>query len=215
MRKKIKWSCYISIVLLIFFLPHCVQIVRFHSVIFTTIEEVDSHDYGVVFGAYVRDDATLTDVTFERIEAAVLLYQHQKIQRLFISGDNGSNQQVDVMAEYAISRGVAKDHIITDYLGIDTHDTCWHFADIAKRGVLITQGYHLPRSLYFCESENIYASGLAVNHLDLLTSRGDNLLSVYAIRTWRFVREAGLTWLFMLGLYDKISNEAESMNAMP
>jgi vancomycin permeability regulator SanA len=76
---------------------------------------------------------------------------------------------------------------------------------------MITQGYHLPRTMYMCEREGVDSVGLAVNRLGLLATRGDSTLAVYGTRVSRFVRESLLTWAFVLGIYDRISNEAEGM----
>jgi hypothetical protein len=51
--------------------------------------------------------------------------------------------------------------------------------------------------------------GLAADRLNILSRRGDNPLQIYAIRAWRTTREAALTWLFLLGIYDRLSPEAE------
>lgn len=201
------------VLILIFFLPQLILILRYQSVTYSQLNKLPTSEYAIVFGAYVHDDFTLTDVTRERIAAAVVLYRQGKIRKLFISGDNRSNRQAEVMADYAIQNGVAEADIILDKLGIDTHDTCWHFAKIANSGLLLTQAYHLPRSLYFCEHEKIDSIGFAVDRLDLLPSRGNNFVSIFATRIFRLAREAGLTWLFFLGIYQKISNEAENLVA--
>ncbi|MBN1485496.1 MAG: hypothetical protein JXA37_12330, partial [Chloroflexia bacterium] len=94
---------------------------------------------------------------------------------------------------------------------IDTHDTCRHMARRATEGILLTQGYHLPRAMYMCEREDLDAEGVAVNHLGLLAERGSGPLAIWTTRLLRFGREALLTWSFVLGLYDKVSDEAEGL----
>jgi len=168
-----------------------------------------AREYGVVFGAYVFEDQSLSDAARERIEAAIQLYHHGKIRRLFISGDNRSSQQADAIAMYAQNHGVAASDIIVDRLGIDTHDTCRHFAKVASEGILLTQEFHLPRAMYMCERDGVDVIGLAVNRLGVLAARGDSTMVVYATRLLRFVRESLLTWLFILGVYDRVSNAAE------
>lgn len=106
---------------------------------------------------------------------------------------------------------MSEEDITVDRLGIDTHDTCRHFAEVASEGVLITQEYHLPRAMYMCESEGLEVIGMAVNRLGILDSRGDNAAAVYGTRMSRFVRESGLSWLFILRIYDRVSDEAEAM----
>lgn len=193
------------------FLPQLLLIARFSSDIHGRLDRVPPSEYGIVFGAYVEEDRTLSDAARERIEAAARLYHRGKVQALFISGDNRSNGQADVMAQCAQSRGVSEEDITVDGLGIDTHDTCRHFAEVASEGILITQGYHLPRAMYMCEGDGVEVVGLAVNRLGILSSRGDNVAAVYATRVSRFLRESGLSWLFILGIYDRVSDEAEAL----
>jgi vancomycin permeability regulator SanA len=115
------------------------------------------------------------------------------------------------MAQYAQKRGVAIEDVVVDGLGIDTHDTCRHFSEMTGAGVLVSQGYHLPRAMYMCERDGIEVNGLAVNHLGVLTERGSSRLAVYGTRVSRLVRESVLVWSYMLGIYDRISNEAEAV----
>ena len=60
-----------------------------------------------------------------------------------------------------------------------------------------------------CEASKINVTGLSAEKLGILQNRGDNVVQIYAIRTWRFTREALLLWSFILGIYDKLSIEAE------
>lgn len=196
---------------IILFAPQIWLKIKYKDLIYGQIDAIPPQEYAVVFGAWVRDDYSLSDVTRERVEAGVRLYKAGKVKKLFISGDNRSNRQAEAMAEYAVTNSVDPNDIITDKLGIDTNDTCKHFAKIGEKAILITQSYHLPRTLLMCKTSHIDALGLAVDKLDILSSRGDNLLHIHATRAWRSTRESVLTWLFLLGIYDRLSTEAETL----
>ncbi|NIM94999.1 MAG: hypothetical protein GTO18_14965 [Anaerolineales bacterium] len=212
MRRKAQFLVIALVLLgLVLVAPQLILIRHFNADIYSDIDDLPAKEYGVVFGAYVGEDQSLSDAALERIEAAVLLYQKGKVQKLFISGTNRSNRQASVLAEYAESRGVPNDDTLVDGLGIDTHDTCRHFGQIGQEGLLITQGYHLPRAMLMCERDGIEVDGLAVNHLGILPERGKSLTAIYLTRGVRFVRESLLTWSFILGIYDKVSNEAEML----
>jgi vancomycin permeability regulator SanA len=199
----------LGIAVFLFFLPQLVLSILYSSVIYGQAGDVPVREYAVVFGAYVNADHTLSDAALERVEAAVRLYEQGGVQGLFVSGTDRSNNQAEEMAQYARNRGVAEEDIIIDGMGIDTHDTCRHFGRIAGEGVLVSQGYHLPRAMYMCEREGVEVVGLAVNRMGILSERGGSLLAIYSTRVQRFVRESLLTWSFMLGIYDRVSNEAE------
>ncbi len=203
-------GCLIVVVLLVL-LPQVALIIRYNDDIYGQLDTVPERGYAVVFGAYVFEDQTLSDVAWERIEAAVRLYRQRKVEKLFISGDNDSNQQAEAMAQYARGRGIPDWDILVDGLGIDTHDTCRHFARFAGEGILVTQAYHLPRAMWMCEQEGVNVIGVAANRLGLLPVRGEHRLAVYGVRIQRFLRESALTWAFALGIYDRISCEAERL----
>ena len=197
---------------LLFCLPQLVLMVASRDTIFSTTAEVPARKFGIVFGAAVYADGELSPAAEERIAAAVLLFERGKIERLFISGDNRHHREVEQLKAYAVSRGVPEKDITTDYLGIDTHDTCRHFQQTGTdRAVLLTQSFHLPRALLMCQREGIDGVGLAVNRLDLLASRGGGRMQIYKTRIGRFLRESGLTWSYLLGLYDRCSDEAEEL----
>ncbi len=195
--------------LTILFTPEIWLKIKYNDSIYEQIDLLPAREFAIVFGAWVNEDHSLSDVTRERVEAGIQLYKSGKVKKLFLSGDNRSNQQVEEMANYAVMNGVNPNDIIIDKLGIDTNDTCKHFAKIGGKAILVTQGYHLPRTMLMCEASKINVLGLAADKLDILSSRGANVFQVYAVRTWRSTREAALTWLFLLGIYDKFSMEAE------
>lgn len=195
----------------LFFLPQIVLTLRFKNKIHSGISDIPLKEFAVVFGAAVRQDFTLSDVARERITAAVLLYQQGKVKKIFISGDNRHNLEVEAIAQFAVKQGVPENALVLDRLGIDTGDSCRNFKPVADEAILVTQRFHLPRALLMCEKYRIPATGLAANELELLESRGDSVLHIYSIRLFRFLRESTLTWLFVTGLYELFSNEAETI----
>src|SRR5690606_25737298 len=99
-------------------------------------------------------------------------YHTGKIQRIFVSATERVNRQATAIAAYLEAEGIPAAALVIDEYGIDSVDTCRHFAGIADNGILITQGYHLPRAMLLCQKEGVEAVGLAVNELGLLESRG-------------------------------------------
>lgn len=199
------------LLLVILFIPQIWLRIKYKDLIYKQIESIPHREFAIVFGAWVNEDHSLSSITQERVEAGIRLYKSQKAEKLFISGDNRSNQQAEEMANYAVENGVNLNDIIIDKLGIDTNDTCKHFAEMHLEGILVTQDYHLPRTMLMCETSKINVIGLSVDKLGILKSRGDNIFQIYAIRTWRMFREAILTWSFILGIYDSLSTDAETI----
>jgi SanA protein len=195
----------------LFFLPQVFFTLKFKNKIYSDIESIPQKDFAIVFGAAVRPDYKLSDAARERIAAGVLLYQQRKVKKLFISGDNRRNREVETIAQFALEKGIPETDLILDPLGIDTGDSCRNFKSVSHETILVTQRFHLPRSLLMCEMNQIPAMGLAANELGLLDSRGDNVMEIYGIRLFRFLRESMLIWLYITGLYDQFSSEAEAI----
>mgnify|MGYP001073929613 CR=1 FL=1 len=133
--------------------------------IYTDAESITPQETGIVFGAGVTSDMRPTRMLRERLDTAIDLYEHEKIQTLIVSGDNRSSHynEPEVMAQYLISAGIPEDVIILDTAGLRTYDTCYRAENVFNidTALLITHGYHLPRGLYLCSSFGIVSSGFS------------------------------------------------------
>lgn len=207
-----KWLMYLIFAAIIFFTPQIGLILVFNHALYD-LNNLPAKNYGILFGARVYDDNELSPIAKQRADAVVAAYQQEKIRKIFVSGTNSANLEVDSIASYLVTRGVADKDITRDYLGFDTSDSCRHFKIIGNEAILFTQKFHLPRALYMCKSEGIVATGLVVNFLPSTDQRDSNLFQIIPIRIQRYSREALLTWSYLLGLYDKISSEAEMLES--
>ena len=176
-----------------------------------SLEDVRPADTGIVFGAYVFEDGRLSDAAPERVKAAALPYNQGKVSSLLISGDERTNGQASEMALATERLGVPHDAIVIDPVGIDTHDTCRHADKASAEAILVTQSFHLPRAMLMCQHEGLQVTGLAANRLGPLPVRGANRIAVASTRLARFARESLLTWSSLLGLYERLSREAEDL----
>jgi len=204
----------IFLAILLFFLPQTIIRIYFNKNIVSSVAAVKNKELAVVFGAKVYSDSTLSPVATQRILAAVELFKEGKINKIFISGTNESNNEVITLKQFAVDHGVPEDKVITDYFGFDTNDACKHFSQLGyKEAIFLTQKFHLPRSLYMCKRQGITGEGVAVNELGLTPLEQVDFFTKFYTRTSRLVRESGLTWSYILGLYDRFSNQAETNEA--
>ncbi len=121
----------------------------------------------LVFGAGLRANQAPSPMLAERIDAAIALYQAGKVKALLMSGDNSdrSHDETRAMRRYAIAKGVPSRHVIGDYAGLSTYDSCYRARSIfgVERAVLVTQRFHLPRALFIARSLGIDAFGVAAD----------------------------------------------------
>jgi SanA protein len=133
-----------------------------------TKADVPEKSVAIVFGAGLRKDGSPTLVLQDRIETAVALYKDHRVEKLLMSGDNrfANYDEPSAMAELAMSLGVPEEDIVLDFAGRRTYDTCYRASQIfgLNEAILITQKFHLPRSLFLCNSLGIESIGVAANN---------------------------------------------------
>lgn len=129
-----------------------------------TKDDVPVRRVAVVFGAEVKRDGTPSVVLKDRVETAVDLYKSGKVEKLLMSGDNRFEDynEPESMRQYALTLGMPDSDIVLDYAGRRTYDTCYRAKEIfgVDSAILVTQGFHMPRSLFLCNAFGIDAVGV-------------------------------------------------------
>lgn len=145
------------------------------------IAEVPPHEVAIVFGAGVRPDGSLGAPLADRVLTAVQLYRSGKVRKLLMSGDNGSASynEPQAMLDYALAHGVPRRDVVLDFAGFHTYETCYRARAVfdVQRAVLVTQRYHLARSIFTCQ-------GLGIDVVGVPADR-----QLYRRRLWYRMRE--------------------------
>ncbi|SMC34746.1 protein SanA, affects membrane permeability for vancomycin [Oscillospiraceae bacterium] len=124
----------------------------------------------IVLGCGVIGD-TPTALLSDRLDAAIELYTNAKVApKILMSGDHGRENynEVAVMRQYAIDRGVPSEDIFMDHAGFSTYETMYRAKEIfgIDTAVIVTQEYHLYRALYDARSLGIKCCGVeATGHV--------------------------------------------------
>ncbi len=126
---------------------------------------IPPHRTAVVFGAGLLRDGRPSPLLRERVETAADLYLTGKVEKILMSGDNRfvNYNEPAAMREYALRLGVPDSAIVLDYAGRRTYDTCYRALAIfgVADAILVTQDYHLSRTIYTCRTLGINATGVA------------------------------------------------------
>lgn len=113
------------------------------------LEQVDCI---LVLGAGVWANNTPSPMLKDRLDQGIALYQQGVSDKIIMSGDHGRTQydEVNVMKQYAIERGIPSEHIFMDHAGFSTYESMYRARDIfqVKKMIVITQKYHMYRALY-------------------------------------------------------------------
>ena len=121
----------------------------------------------LVLGASVTSDGVPSPILQDRLDTAIDLYNKGVAPKLLLSGDNGQMvyNEVKAMKNYALEAGVDENDIYLDHAGFSTYESIYRAKYIFKVDsmIVVTQTYHLYRSLYGCRRMGITAMGAAAD----------------------------------------------------
>ncbi len=97
------------------------------------------------------------------MDTAAALYHAGKVKHLLVSGDNSRKtyDEPTAMRDALIARGVPSAAITLDYAGFRTLDTMARARAVfgLRRCTIVTDDFHLPRSLFLAEAHGLDAAG--------------------------------------------------------
>lgn len=100
----------------------------------------------------------------DRLLEGVNLYNKKIAQKIIVSGDHGRQEynEVQVMKDFLIKKGIPSKDIFMDHAGFSSYDSIYRAKEIFKvnKLVIITQKYHLYRSLHIAKKLNLRAYGI-------------------------------------------------------
>ena len=121
----------------------------------------------LVLGCGVRPDGEPSDMLVDRIRTAVALYEEGVAPKLLMSGDHGTEDydEVNAMKACAVEMGVPPEDVFMDHAGFSTYESIYRAKEVfgVKKCVVVTQKYHLYRTLYLCEAFEIEALGVSAS----------------------------------------------------
>ncbi len=132
------------------------------------VEKIDIKDFDtiLILGAGVKNNQPSPMLT-DRLNAGVSAYNLNLTNKIIVSGDHGRIEydEVNVMKNYLIEKGIDSSDIFIDHAGFSTYDSIYRAKEIfkAKKILIITQKYHLYRALYIASSLNVEALGISAD----------------------------------------------------
>lgn len=130
---------------------------------YTKLSDIDCI---IILGAGIVEDKP-SHMLEDRLLEGIKLYQNNISDKIIMSGDHGRKEydEVNVMKNYAIQRGVPSENIFMDHAGFSTYESIYRERDIfkARKVVIVTQKYHLYRALYIANQLGIEAYGVGAD----------------------------------------------------
>lgn len=128
------------------------------------INEINkNYDFALVLGCGVKSDGSPSLMLRDRLDKVIEIYNKGLINTIIISGHHSkSYSEVDVMEEYLLEHNINKDVIIRDNKGFSTSESIENYQKQYKNKsvIIITQEYHLYRSLYLAQKLKLNAVGM-------------------------------------------------------
>lgn len=125
--------------------------------------DIDDVDCILVLGAGIWGNKP-SPMLEDRLLQGIALYKNGASNKIIMSGDHGQEDynEVIVMKNYAIEKGVKSEDIFMDHAGFSTYDSIYRAKNVfnAKKIIVVTQKYHMYRALYIAKQLGIEAYGV-------------------------------------------------------
>jgi SanA protein len=149
-----------------------------NSRLYHNIEELPKRKVGLVLGC-------APNIYFHyRVDAAVALYNADKIEFILVSGDNhiATYDEASAMKDALISKGIPPHHIYCDYAGFSTIDSLVRARKVfgQKEVTVISQPFHVRRALFIAKRRNLDAVGYCAKDVEISIAARTQLREAFA-----------------------------------
>ena len=163
-RLLIAAALLVAIGLLMVLVTNLIVLLKSDGQIWSKPADASHAEVAIVPGALVNQDGTMSLMLADRVNQAAALYEQGKVEKILVSGDHGqwSYDEPTTMRRALIDRGVPANVIYTDHAGFNTNATMQRARDIfgVTDAIIVTQGFHMKRSLYLADAAGFEANGL-------------------------------------------------------
>ena len=161
--KKVLKLILIFIILLVIINLYVILTTKKRIIKTSNIEDKD-FDCIVVLGAGIKNNKP-SPMLEDRLLTAIELYNNKVAPKILVSGDHEYKDydEVNVMKNYLIENGIPSEDIFMDHAGLSSYDSIYRTKKIFKadKVIIVTQKYHLYRSLYIAKSVDLNAYGVS------------------------------------------------------
>lgn len=138
------------------------------GLIYKDISSLPPSETVIILGASVHADGKLSPILQDRVDTAIKLYKSGKVKNFLVTGDHRSDDynEVAAMVNYLEKKGIDKTLITSDHAGLDTYDSMYRAGKLfgIQRATVVTQAFHLPRTLFIASNLGFEYYGFAADH---------------------------------------------------
>lgn len=128
--------------------------------------ETPKATYGMILGASVYRNGTLSDILRDRVDTALAVYKQGGFKRFFISGDDSEGHgEIKAIVTYLHDQWISDEIITSDGAGFDTYDSMRRAKTVYNVDsiLIFTQAFHLSRSVYIARRLGISSYGIVTD----------------------------------------------------
>ena len=169
MKKIIKYTLILIIIAITIILSinfYVVLSTKKQIVLLDDIKNKNDYDCIIVLGAGIWGDKP-SPMLQDRLDEAIKLYNEGLAPKIIMTGDHGQKgyDEVNIMKEYAINKGIPSEDIFMDHAGFSTYESIYRSKEIfkVKKAIIVTQEYHLYRALHIANALKIDVVGVGAD----------------------------------------------------
>lgn len=151
------------------------------------LEDVDAI---IVLGCKVNGNEPSMMLKF-RLDRGIELYKDMNT-KLLLSGDHGQKEydEVNAMRDYVLEQEIDTHNVFLDHAGFSTYDSMYRAKEVfgIKKVIVVTQRYHLYRSLYIANKLGIEAYGVSADDIPYPMINKKNEIREFLARNKDFVK---------------------------
>ena len=151
------------------------------------LEDIDAI---IVLGCKVNGNDPSMMLKF-RLDKGIELYRDMNT-KLLLSGDHGQKEydEVNVMRDYVLEQEIDTHNVFLDHAGFSTYDSMYRAKEVfgIKKVIVVTQRYHLYRSLYIANELGIEAYGVEADDIPYPMINKKNEVREFLARNKDFVK---------------------------
>lgn len=149
-------------------LPVGVMNIYYQKKIYYDARQAPRSQAAIVLGASVLPDKNPSQILTSRIDSAITLYQGMKVGKILLSGHHTDPyyDEVGAMKKYILENSkIPKKEIMEDDFGLRTLDSIYRAKRVygLEKVTVVTQRYHLPRTLFLANAAGLEAFGFAAD----------------------------------------------------
>jgi SanA protein len=133
----------------------------------SSVADAPHAQVAIVPGALVKPDGSMSTMLADRVSRARQLWRAGKVERILVSGDHGAwaYDEPGTMRRALVRSGVPGRVVFEDHAGFDTWQTMVRARGIfgVRNALVVTQGFHMPRSLFLADAAGIDATGVVAD----------------------------------------------------